>query len=72
MLLLVPAVSTMLRNRTTARLTTTTVAVKKTRDMDDHDKMGAEVVELQGGHPVYLQDPDAFVETLTKKLESLE
>jgi hypothetical protein len=36
------------------------------------DEMGAEVVELQGGHPVYLQDPDAFVETLSKKLESLE
>ena len=36
------------------------------------DEMGAEVVELQGGHPVYLQDPDAFVEALTKKLESLE
>jgi hypothetical protein len=36
------------------------------------NNMGADVVEIEGGHPCYLHSPDAFVETLTKKLESLE
>jgi hypothetical protein len=33
-----------------------------------HGKMGAEVVQLHGGHPCYFDSPDAFVETLTKRL----
>jgi hypothetical protein len=32
------------------------------------DEMGADVVELQGRHPCYLDSPDAFVETLLQRL----
>lgn len=34
------------------------------------DKMGAEVVELQGKHSCYWDSPDAFIETLTTRLSS--
>ena len=32
--------------------------------------MNAEVVEIKGGHPCYLDSPDAFIETLTKRIEN--
>jgi hypothetical protein len=35
-----------------------------------HDKIGADVVQLKGHHPCYLDSPDAFVETLMKRLEN--